>query len=148
MVWKYINICYLFRQIGKFIDKLLNKIKPIVVRNSVVPHWFSTKKQNMYGISLFPFIFLIDFENTDNELVYNQEEIINHEKIHFQQILETCIVGFYILFFIELIYKSIKKRSIIDGYLDISFEVEAYKYMEDLDYLTNRRRYRWIKYIF
>ena len=102
----------------------------------------------MYGITFFPFIFLIDFENTDDEVIYKPVEIINHEKIHFQQILETGIIGFYIIFFIELICKSIKNRSIMDGYLDISFEVEAYKYMEDLDYLTNRRRYRWIKYIF
>ena len=147
MVCKYINIFGLFRNIGKFIDKLLNKIKPIIVRNSMVPHWFSTKKQNMYGITFFPFIFLIDFEDTDVEIIYKQKEIINHEKIHFQQILETGIIGFYIVFFIELIYKSIKNRSIIDGYLDISFEVEAYEYMEDLDYLKNRKRYRWIKYI-
>ena len=147
MVWKYINIFGLFRNIGKFIDKLLNKIKPIIVRNSIIPQWFSTKKQDMYGITFFPFIFLIDFENTDDEVIYKPVEIINHEKIHFQQILETGIIGFYILFFIELICKSIKNRSIKDGYLDISFEVEAYKYMEDLDYLTNRRRYRWIKYI-
>ena len=70
MVCKYINICYLFRNIGNLIDKLLNKINPIIVRNSIVPHWFSTKKQDMYGLSLFPFIFLIDFEDTNVELIY------------------------------------------------------------------------------
>lgn len=141
------NIFGFFNQIGIFIDKLLNKIKPIIVRNSIVPHWFSTKEQNMYGISLFPFIFLINFEDTDVEIIYEPIEIINHERIHFQQILETGVIGFYIVFFMELICKSIKNRSIKDGYLDISFEIEAYKYMEDLDYLTNRRRYKWIKYI-
>ena len=45
----------------------------------------------MYGISLFPFIFLIDFEDTDVEPIYKQEDIINHEKIHFQQKIPRLI---------------------------------------------------------
>ena len=32
-------------------------------------------------------------------------------------------------------------------YRSISFEQEAYKYEMNLEYLKNRKRYNWIKYI-
>ena len=136
------------KKIGIFFDKLLKKINPIIINNSIIPMLCSTKNTDMYGITIFPFIFIINFENHDNEIEYNKCEIINHEKIHFQQILETGIIGFYILFFVEFIYKSIKYRNMKDGYLNISFEIEAYDNMTNLIYLDDRRRYRWIKYIF
>ena len=142
------KIIKFLKKIGSIIDNLLKKLKPIIINNSKIPMLCSTKNTDMYGITLFPFIFLIDFENSPYNIVYNKCDIVNHETIHFQQILETCIIGFYIIFFTEFIYKSIKYRNLKDGYLNISFEVEAYNNMMNTEYLQDRCRYNWIKYIF
>ena len=140
------NICVV---IGTYLDRLLNKMNPVMINRSRVPNLFSTNNMYMYGFTFFPFIFLVDFENPpdDMEIIYKPEEIVNHETIHFQQVLETGIIGFYAIFLLEFIIKSIIYRDIKDGYRNISFEVEAYKYMKNMTYLENRKRYKWIKYI-
>tara|TARA_B100001029_G_C15034629_1_gene439286 strand:+ start:1194 stop:1628 length:435 start_codon:yes stop_codon:yes gene_type:complete len=135
------------KKIRCFFDIFLKKIKPIIIRNSRVPNWFSNKDMEMYGITLFPFIFVINFDNRQNELIYKKYEILNHEKIHFQQMLETGIIGFYLIFLLEFMYKSIKYKNIVQGYLNISFEIESYKNMKNLQYLDYRKRYNWLKYI-
>ena len=56
--------------------------------------------------------------------------IINHEKIHLKQQIELFIVGFYIVYFVEWIFK---------GYKNISFEQEAYKNESNLGYLKHRK---------
>ena len=121
-------------------------IKPIVVTNSKVPKILNFGDVEMYGLCLFPFIFIVDLEKMD-ESVYFQKEVINHEKIHFYQIIETGVIGFYLLFLLELLGKSIYYRSINHGYSNISFEIEAYKNMKNLDYLKHRKKYNWIKYL-
>ena len=79
---------------------------------------------------------------------YKKKHVINHEYIHCQRALATGIVGFYGLFLLELIIKSIIHRSISKGYTSISFERESYLYMSDMNYLQKRKRYNWIKNIF
>ena len=121
-------------------------IKPIIITNSNVPKILNFGDVEMYGLCLFPFIFIVNMEKTDESL-YFQKEVINHEKIHFYQIIETGVIGFYLLFLLELLGKSIYYRSIKRGYLNISFEIEAYKNMKNLDYLKHRKKYNWIKYL-
>ena len=78
---------------------------------------------------------------------------INHEKIHTEQMKELLYVPFYILYILEYIIRwfiQFFKMSLPDLhkiYRLISFEQEAYKYETDLEYLKNRKRYNWIKYI-
>lgn len=76
------------------------------------------------------------------------DETKNHESIHWQQYIETGIVGFvflyYLLYFINWI------RFGFDGqkaYYMIPFEMEAYDNDENLDYLSERKRYNWIQKI-
>ena len=57
---------------------------------------------------------------------------INHEAIHFAQQKEWLFVGFFILYLIEFIFK---------GYMNVSFEKEAYNNSMDLNYLKSRKRY-------
>ena len=92
------------------------------------------------------FIFIVDMDKIDEPL-YSQKEVINHATIHFYQIIETGVIGFYLLFLLELLGKSIYYRSIKKGYSNISFEIEAYKNMKNLDYLKHRKKYNWIKYL-
>ena len=60
------------------------------------------------------------------------EYTINHEAIHTAQMREGLYIGFYILYIIEFLFK---------GYNNISFELEANKYEEDLNYLKIRKHY-------
>lgn len=82
------------------------------------------------GLALWPFIFIRE-DYAKNAIV------INHEKIHLRQQLEMFIIPFYILYVIEWISK---------GYMNISFEREAYKNECDMDYIKRRKLYSFRKY--
>lgn len=62
---------------------------------------------------------------------------INHEKIHTAQMRELGYIGFYILYFLEWLYRLCvdTKRA----YRAISFEQEAYAHQRDYNYLTKRK---------
>lgn len=64
---------------------------------------------------------------------------INHEKIHTAQMKELWYIGFYILYFIEWVYRLVFHTS--TAYRGISFEVEAYNNQYDYDYLEHRAKY-------
>jgi hypothetical protein len=90
--------------------------------------------KNMNGISLFPFIFVVDKTN---------KRLVNHELIHYQQQKEMLIIPFYILYFIEWLFRGANHSA----YLNISFEREAYENDDNLDYLKNRKLFSWVKYM-
>ena len=64
-------------------------------------------------------------------------ETINHEKIHLAQQKEWLFIGFFIIYFIEFIFK---------GYYEISFEKESYINQNNLNYLKTRKHYSSFKY--
>lgn len=72
---------------------------------------------------------------------------INHEKIHTKQIIESFIIGFYILYGIFYIINIIKYKNHKEAYRNIPFECEAYENEIALDYLSKRIAYAWIDYI-
>jgi len=93
---------------------------------------------NIVGICLVPFgIFL-------HEKYLNNERIINHEKIHWQQQMEMFIIFFYLWYVIEWLIKLMFKK---DSYYTISFEREAYENDGNKTYLNNRKKFNWIKYL-
>lgn len=70
---------------------------------------------------------------------------INHEKIHTAQMRELWYIGFYILYFVEWLYRLVFHTR--TAYRGISFEVEAYEHQYDYDYLDNRRPFaQWRRY--
>ena len=89
----------------------------IIVKNNIIP--FGGYK----AITLWPFIF------TKSELT---DIDINHERIHRAQQLELLVIGFYIIYGIEWLFKK---------YRNISFEKEAYSNENNLDYLKTRKHY-------
>ena len=91
------------------------------------------------AMAIFPFIF-VRKEYKDN---FNNK-ILNHEKIHFEQQKEMFILLFYIWYLVEFLIKSI---FIGDGYKNLSFEREANKFENDFEYLKNRKRYSFIKFL-
>lgn len=67
----------------------------------------------------------------------------NHEFIHTLQQRELLFVGFYLLYFLEWLFRIIQKRNFNDAYLAISFEREAYANEHDMNYKKNRRHFAW-----
>jgi hypothetical protein len=83
------------------------------------------------GLAFWPFIFISSKTIIDDEL-------INHERIHLRQQLEMLIIPFYIWYLIELYTK---------GYMNISFEKEAYANEKNLTYLKKRRIFAFRKFL-
>ena len=118
--------------------KKLKFSRPIYIENSKVPVILSYLAPiEISAITLGPLVFsrgTID------------ERVKRHEAIHWQQWLDTCLIGFpvlYLLFWMRgyLIYKNGQS-----AYFMIPFEQEAYLHDDDEFYLINRKRFAWWKY--
>ncbi|GAA0871373.1 hypothetical protein GCM10009117_05190 [Gangjinia marincola] len=93
------------------------------------------------GVTLWPFIIL-----KRKELAQDRR-FMNHEYIHLRQQLELFIVPFYLLYFMEYIFRLIQFRDFYKAYRNISFEREAYAKEWDLSYLENRSFWAHIQYL-
>lgn len=114
----------------KYSDKFLNSIS-----------WFMT----VGGITLWPFIVLREKYANDKRLKKRAAKIVNHESIHIKQQQELLVLLFYILYFSEWLLKLPLYGS--QAYYKISFEREAYDNDDNLNYLSTRKKYAWIKRI-
>lgn len=93
--------------------------------------------KNVIGITLCPFgIYIDDLTN-----IYT----INHENIHWQQQLEMGVLLFYIFYFFEWLIKYFLTK---DAYMNLSFEREAYNNEYNFNYISSRKHYSWVKYLF
>lgn len=74
---------------------------------------------------------------------------LTHEAIHLKQERELLYVGFWILYFLEWLFRSVQYFHFYKGYKNISFEREAYANEEDPEneYLSVRPRFAWINYL-
>ncbi|RKE91990.1 hypothetical protein [Ichthyenterobacterium magnum] len=84
------------------------------------------------GITLFPFVVL-----KSSVLKFNKT-LLNHEKIHLRQQLELLVIPFYLFYAIEFIVRLFQFKNWHKAYKNISFEKEAYKNENDLNYLKSR----------
>ena len=89
-------------------------------------------------ITLYPFIFLKNQNDRDNEI------LINHERIHLQQQIELLIIPFYLWYIIHFLINYFKYKNWEKAYRNIIFEKEAYNNENDLNYLKKRKRYAFI----
>ena len=76
----------------------------------------------------------------------NDKKLINHEKIHQAQMLETLFIGYYIIYIGHYLYLRFKYKH-KKAYENICFEEEAFEYDDDLNYLKKRKRYSWFKFL-
>ena len=106
----------------------------ILISKYLVPKGF-------VGITLYPFIFL-----KTRELQYNVV-LINHEKIHLKQQLELFVVFFYLFYGIEWVCKVFKYKNFKQAYYNLSFEREAYLNEKNMNYIENRKRGAFFKYL-
>ena len=56
---------------------------------------------------------------------------------------ETGYLGFYLIYMLEWLWGMLRLRDAHTAYRAIRFEREAYRYMADPNYLTQRRPYAW-----
>lgn len=92
------------------------------------------------GITIYPFVFL------KTKKLKNDVVLINHEKIHLRQQIELLIIPFYIVYLIEFLIRLIQYKKWYVAYRNISFEREAYRNENDLNYLKSRPFLAFIKY--
>jgi len=88
------------------------------------------------AITLFPFVF-------SRESMGNV--VRNHEAIHFQQQLETGIIGFYIIYILNFLWLRLAAVDGATAYRLLKAEKEAYENELNVNYLTERKRWEWIR---
>ncbi|TRO64182.1 hypothetical protein [Christiangramia sabulilitoris] len=93
------------------------------------------------GISLWPFVIL------ENEKLKKDDFFLNHEKIHLRQQLEMLVLFFYVWYAIEFFIRYLYCRDSMLAYRNISFEREAYRRENDLQYLGNRSFWAFIRFL-
>ena len=93
------------------------------------------------GLTIFPFVFLTNKEDKQNEV------IINHEKIHLRQQLELLVLPFYLWYALEFLFRLALYKDRKKAYLAISFEKEAYENEKDLGYIKRRSFWRFLRYV-
>lgn len=74
--------------------------------------------------------------------------VINHEKIHTAQIREQFYLLFYIWYLLEWVVKLMLYKNSFKAYRNIYFEREAYLNQSDYQYLSHRKHFAFIHYIF
>jgi hypothetical protein len=113
----------------------------IIVYSTAAVRILTFGSKGTSGITVFPFIFLVDALKGADNAVY----IINHEKIHIRQELELLLVFFALMYLVNYIYWRARGNSHSDAYRKIIFESEAYEKMNDLNYLKNRKLFGFIR---
>lgn len=108
----------------------------MIVFNNIIP--FPGYK----AIALWPFIFV-----RNKAAVRFTKTCENHENIHLRQQREMLVLGFYLWYLLEWVFRVVQYWSFRKGYKNISFEREAYANEGDLGYLNTRKRFAWIHYI-
>ena len=119
----------------------MKNLKPIFINNSKIPVWLSKLAPiNIWALSFFIFVWC------RGEI---SEKTKRHETIHYQQQIELLFVLQWILYGIFHLIGLVREKG--DGrkaYYHNPFELEAYEKESIEDYLDNRKRYYWLKYIF
>ena len=84
------------------------------------------------AITLWPFVFY------RNRVAMKDELIWRHELIHLRQQLELLVIPFYVVYVLEYFYWRIKLANHRAAYRSISFEKEAYRSQNEVNYLQHR----------
>jgi hypothetical protein len=114
--------------------------KPLFFEHSRIPVWLSKLAPiEINAITLFCFVF------SRGEI---KERTKRHETIHYQQYLETLVIGFLLVYAFDYLWAAIvkKKGFTRDSYLSIRFEQEAHENDDFINYLDSRKRFCWMKY--
>lgn len=104
----------------------------MVIHNRLLPF------KGFTAINLFGLIFV-------RKGVEMNRVLMNHERIHTRQQLEMLIIPFYIWYVIEWFVLLCKYKDRKQAYRNIRFEREAYVREKDLNYLSHRKPFAWLR---
>ena len=122
---------------GKIGGNEMRNWEPFFVENSKIPVWLSYLAPiNIGAITLFFLVF------SRGEM---GKRLKRHETIHFQQMLETLVIGFLLLYLWDYVKGYIKYKDGAKAYRRIRAEQEAYDKDFTAGYLQERKRYQWIR---
>ena len=93
------------------------------------------------GITVFPFVFVRDFNLKQNKF------LLNHERIHLRQQIELLVIPFFVWYGVEFVLRYFQYDNRALAYRNISFEREAYQNEKDLNYLKSRPLWFFLKYL-
>lgn len=103
----------------------------IIIYNKIIP-FKGFKAINLFGI-------LFVREECKGRIT---PVTINHESIHTEQMKELLFIPFYLIYFLEWLFKVIFVYPFSHkAYKNISFEKEAFGNEENFDYLKTRKHY-------
>lgn len=102
-----------------------------------------------YALTLFDYMII----RKEYEYMPILKTTLNHESIHQAQSRDFGIgfcgyFIFYLLYLLEWLLKLPFTFFGYDAYHSISFEQESYNNEYNLSYLTERKRFAWVKYMF
>lgn len=104
----------------------------MIVENDILPF------RGFIAMNIFGIVFVR--RDSWNKLSgMQQDALLQHETIHTEQMRELGYLGFYILYFLEWVYRLIFHTK--TAYRGISFELEAYDHEHDYGYLFYRIPY-------
>ena len=112
--------------------------KPKFIAHSKLPIWLS--KVAPIDIGAISFAFWVWCRGELSETTKR------HETIHFQQQLELLFIFQWILYGLFWVIGFLKYRNGKKSYYQNLFEQEAYDNEDDINYLSNRKRYSWWNY--
>ncbi len=93
------------------------------------------------GITVFPFVFV------KNAILKENPIFMNHERIHLRQQLEMLVIPFVVWYGIEFVLRYIHYKNWVLAYRNISFEREAYAKEKELDYLSSRSFWAFLRFL-
>lgn len=106
----------------------------MIIENNFIPF------KGFLAMNLFGIIFARKeaWNRCDDE---KKKRCIRHESIHTKQIIECGFIFFYVIYLLEWLFRLLITWDADKAYRSTSFENEAYKHENDLDYLEHRKPY-------
>ena len=139
--------------------KPIKEWTPKFYSNSKVPVWLSKLAPiSIYAISFGCWVWCRDDLSDPNSRTAAQPKLTRagrtqvvstrqHETIHFQQQLELLFVLQWVLYGLFYLGGLVRYRNGEQAYRENPFEREAYNHDDEQDYLKNRKRYKWLRYL-
>ena len=113
--------------------------EPIFIENSSVPAFLSKFAPiDIWAISFGFWVWC------RGEMI---ERTRRHETIHYKQQIELLFVLHWVLYAGFWLFGLVKYRDGAKAYRETPFEREAYKHDSDVDYISNRKPFAWVKEI-
>lgn len=103
-----------------------------IIRNNIIPF------KGFAAINLFGVLFI-------RKDVVVSKRMLNHERIHTEQMKELWYVGFYLLYILMWFINLLKHPFGKWAYLNIAFEKEAYNNEVNPEYLIVRNKFAWLR---